>query len=451
MFKKLLTGIILLFFMLRCAEAQSNYGWYTEGKDYKPAERIRITVTNPLTIPLKECPVIIRRSQLPVQNIPERWIALVDPNLPSNREPTLEELKIKSGYLRRKETNGHYLVVQLDDVDKDGIWDEMFFLTDLAPRETREFYIYIGKYERGTSKQFVHAAIATSGRHIMPFMESENMGWKLWYPHDLDLQGKRGPKLSFFYEYSTATSGYFAPVEYGADIMTVAKTFGAGGMCLFERPNDPESIARAYYSPTKDKGPFNDTRFAYDVVYNGPLRSMVKVTTTNWNSGLGFYELEQNYTVVAHKSWCKVEVKFNKFLPPGSEIMFGAGIRRIMQEYKSIHKNGTVISMGKDIEARIPDEDIGGDALWVPWEGIGLVVKDEFKPEYLSIKNYDGTHLFKMPVTPNLSYEYMVLAGWCFGEVNNNEKDFVNYVDTEALKYNNPPIIHIQEHEVQGR
>jgi hypothetical protein len=46
--------------------------------------------------------------------------------------------------------------------------------------------------------------------------------------------------------------------------------------------------------------------FSSDVVYNGPLRSMVKVTTTNWNSGQGFYELEQYYTVIARKSWCKV-------------------------------------------------------------------------------------------------------------------------------------------------
>jgi hypothetical protein len=447
MLKKLTTGIIFLSFIINSVHAQSKNGWYTEGNNYKPAERIRITVSNPLGISIKECPVVIHRSQLPVQNIPERWIALVDPNLPPSPEPTLEELKVKSGYLRRKETNGHYVVVQIDDVDKDGIWDEMFFQTDLAAHENREFYIYIGQYERGTSPQYVHGAIASYGRHLVPFMESENMGWKLWYPHDLDLQGKRAPMLTFFHEYSTATSGYFLPPEYGADIMTVAKTFGAGGMCLFEKPGNPEDISRAYYSPNKDKGPFNDTRYAYDVVYNGPLRSMVKVTTTNWNSGSGFYELEQYYSVVAHKSWCKVKVNFTKFLPSGSDVMFGAGIRRIMQEYKSIHKGGIAISMGKNIDARIPDEDIGGDALMVPWEGIGLVVKDEYKPEYYALNNYGGNHLFRMPVTPNQSFEYMVLSGWSFGQVNNNEKDFVKYVDNEALQYNNPAIIHIQKQE----
>jgi hypothetical protein len=222
-------------------------------------------------------------------------------------------------------------------------------------------------------------------------------------------------------------------------------------MCLFEKPSDPEDISRAYYSPNKDKGPFYDTRFASDVVYNGPLRSMVKVTTTNWNSGRGFYELEQYYTVVAHKSWCKVKVNFTKFLPSNADVMFGAGIRKIMDEYRSVHHDGTVISMGRNIEARIPDEDIGGDALIVPWQGIGLVVKNEFKPEYFAIKNYDGNHVLRMAVTPNRSFEYMVVDGWSFGQVNNNEQDFVKYVDSEALEYNNPPIIHVGDAEEKSK
>ena len=198
-------------------------------------------------------------------------------------------------------------------------------------------------------------------------------------------------------------------------------------------------------------GPIKDTRFSYDVIANGPLRSIIKVTTTNWNSGHGFYELDQFYTVIANKSWCTVKVVFNKFFPPSSEAMFGAGIRRIMQEYKSINKGGMVISMGKNIPARTPDEDIGDSVLIIPWEGIGLVVKDLFNPKYIAIKNYEGNHLFQIPKTKELSYEYMAVDGWSYGEVNNNENDFVKYVETEGLKYNNPPSIKILQYEVKGK
>ena len=237
------------------------------------------------------------------------------------------------------------------------------------------------------------------------------------------------------------------PWELGTDIMTVAKTFGAGGMCVFENPGDPESPSRAYHSPFKDQGPYHDTRFAFDVVCNGPLRSMIEVKTTNWNSGNGFYELRQYYTAYAHKSWSTVEVVFDQFFPPTGEAMFGAGMRKLMNEYKSINRGGIVISMGKDIEARIPDEDIGEDVLIVPWQGIGLVVKDEYKPNYHTIDNYGGNHVLMMPQTANQRFEYMVVDGWSFGSTNNSEKTFTGYVEAEALKYNNPPEVHIHEFE----
>lgn len=441
----------MLFFNVGLAHSQETTGWYTEGANNKPTRRIRISVSNPLNIILKDQPVVIKRKDLPYQNIAEQWLAVIDPNLAGNPEPSREEMKRIGGYLMRKEINGHAMPLQVDDVDKDGIWDELFFIVDLGPKESRDFYIYIDLYERGLFQHLVHAGIGNYGRHTVPFIESETMGWKLWYPHDLDLHGKREPMLTAYYEYSTNKSGYYMPWELGTDIMTVLNTFGSGGMCVFENPADPENPARAFHSPGKGKGPYLDTRFAYDVIYNGPLRSMFRVTTMNWNSGNGFYELEQFYSAYARKSWCIVENKFKKFQAPGSQAMYGAGMRRIMQEYKSINKKGIAISMGKNVEARIPDEDIGDTVLVVPWQGIGIIIKEKFKPEYVTIKNYGGNHLFKMPVTADLSYEYMVIDGWSFGNINNNEKEFIKYVETEALKYNNPARIQIHEFETKKK
>jgi len=146
-----------------------------------------------------------------------------------------------------------------------------------------------------------------------------------------------------------------------------------------------------------------------------------------------------------------VETKFNEFNAPNSSAMFGAGIRRIMNEYTSVNKNGIAISMGKNVEARIPDEDIGDEVLMVPWQGIGLVIKDKYKPQYQAIKNYGGNHVFKLPVSKDLTYEYMIFGAWSFGEVNNNEKDFVKYVEDEALKYNYPPQIAVHSLETKAK
>ena len=46
----------------------------------------------------------------------------------------------------------------------------------------------------------------------------------------------------------------------------------------------------------------SDTRYAYDVIVNGPLRSMIKIKGMNWNTGNGFYEYEQYYTCLLYTS-----------------------------------------------------------------------------------------------------------------------------------------------------
>ena len=56
-----------------------------------------------------------------------------------------------------------------------------------------------------------------------------------------------------------------------------------------------------------------------------------------------------------------------------------------------------------------------------------------------------------MPVSKDLTYEYMIFGAWSFGEVNNNEKDFVKYVEDEALKYNYPPQIAVSAIETKSK
>ena len=65
--------------------------------------------------------------------------------------------------------------------------------------------------------------------------------------------------------------------------------------------------------------------------------------------------------------------------------------------------------------------------------------------------NAGGDHLFQIPETKDLSYQYMAVDGWSFGEVNNNEKEFTKYVEAEGLKYNNPPVVKVFQYEKKGK
>lgn len=145
--------------------------WYTQGS-FSPALRIKYTVENTLNFDRKNCPVIITRENFPIPDFHEMWVTVVDPLLPSAPEPSEEQLTLQGGHELRKESGGHAVFHQLDDIDKDGIWNELFFLTDLKVHEKRTFYIYIGENSRGWNKHYVHANIGSYCRHIYtPFLK----------------------------------------------------------------------------------------------------------------------------------------------------------------------------------------------------------------------------------------------------------------------------------------
>ena len=122
-------------------------------------------------------------------------------------------------------SNGRMLFHQLDDLDKDGIWDELFFQVDLKPKETRTIYIYLGENIRGWNKHGTHANIASYCRHIMPFWETGEVGWKIWFANSVDAYGKRKSQLVSPVLYGENVDGYgIANInhDYGSDIQEVS-------------------------------------------------------------------------------------------------------------------------------------------------------------------------------------------------------------------------------------
>jgi hypothetical protein len=433
-------------------------GWYTEG-DFVPISRVKLVLENPLDSVRRDCPVIVSREAMPVKDLNETWITVVDPNLPAQPVPTDEQLQKFGGHLAREETNGHFLQYQLDDIDKDGIWDELFFMTDFQPREKKVIYLYIGETSRGMYEHETHAEIGSYGRHIVPIWESKAVGWKLWFPTDVDLLLKPRPVLVGNMEDVLNLSGYNVPPEFGTDGMTVSNTFGAGGIGLFEDPAKPDFVSRPRFSPFRDKGPMANTRYSFDVVSNGPLRSMVSTRTMNWRSGKGTYELVQYYTAYKNKSYSTCRVRFTRFRPSEPRTEFGCGIRAIMNEDNVFQKGGVVISFGKNVELLNPTRfEPWRNRVQVDFEGIALVVKDRYRPRYQYVPVPTGAaakemmkllgtrpediiganHAFRVPVTRDLTFEYMLAAGWSNGYVNRTPEEFREYVLDSAAGYNHP-------------
>jgi hypothetical protein len=424
-------------------------GWYTEG-DFAPSKRIKIELRNPLNVDRKDCPVVISREEFPVKKLHEMWVTVVDKSLPAKAKPTDEELAFVGGHGIREESNGHQIFYQLDDLDKDDIWDELFFQTDIKAKEVKILYIYFGFSGRGWNPSGTYATIGSYCRHQIAWWESKNFGWKLWFPTSVDMYGKRKPHLISHLMCQDNLCGYSGVHkvnwEYGSDVMRVSNSFGAGGIGLLELAEHPDSLSLPRFAPLEAKkiseANFNedqltDTRYAFEVVVNGPLRSMIRVKTMNWNSGNGFYELTQDYTAYTNQSYSTCKVKFTSFFPHQNGVSFVCGIRANEIEKENYVAKGIAIRSGEELAAD-PDDDLGLRSHKVEFAGSALVVKDQYQPKYQRIKSFGDNHIFRIPVTTDHAFEYMIAGAWSEGVVYNTPELFKNYVKATALEYNNP-------------
>lgn len=445
-------AFIISFLFCLIAYAQQN-NWYTQG-NFTPEFRIAYTIENTLSIARENCPVVIKRNDFPVPDIHEMWVTIVDPLLESAPTPSQEILDRQGGHQLRKETNGHAIFHQLDDLDKDGIWDELFFQVNLQANEKRTVYIYLGENARGWNPHRTHANIGSYCRHQMPFWESENIGWKIWFANSVDVYAKRKPVLMSNKLYMNNFDGYGVSHEnddFGSDIQSVDYSFGGGAICLFEFKDHPKEISRPRFTPTHEKlapkslwnaGQISDTRYAYEVICNGPLRSIIRIKTMNWNTGNGFYEYDQYYTAYAGQSYSTSKVIYKKFFPNQIGVLMGCGVRKKPGEDNFIQKGGMVISSGPE-NIKDPENIDDRDVSYLPFVGVGLVVKDMYKPKYQFIEEHKGNHTFQVQADADNAYEYMLVAGWSDGVVYNTKESFENYVVKCSLEYNNPIVTNL--------
>ena len=118
---------------------------------------------------------------------------------------------------------------------------------------------------------------------------------------------------------------------------------------------------------------------------------------------------------------------------------FGCGIRKLMNEAELYHENGTIISLAQNVDIFDPDVQRQFETrLLVNFIGIALAVRDPNDIQYQFIKDYDGNHTFRIPITKNLSYEYLIAAGWSEGSVNKTADEFKKNVLLTTLEYRHP-------------
>ena len=256
------------------------------------------------------------------------------------------------------------IACQLDDLDQDDMFDELCFLTDLGPNETRQFTIEL--YEEGEPRQYeprVYAemlmrndkvkeknrhnnfieSITARGdcansynlqHHHGVCFESELNGIRIYFDkrQTLDLYGKIQKQLELkqtqFY-----TTAQQKKEGYGDDVLWVGNTFGLGAFRGWD------GLEPTMIDPVKSR--------TQRIISYGPLRTIVEIVDRGWQAepDKAPVNMTLRYTQYAGHRDTDVDVFFNKNV---SDYTFSTGIINVKGSEEFSDKKGLRACWGTD-------------------------------------------------------------------------------------------------------
>jgi hypothetical protein len=279
-----LPGIVLLF-------AATVFIQCTSGK----VKNKEIVLSNASDVVLKDKPVSISRDSL--KKIPE---GIVYPLILS--------------------AAGDTIAAQLDDVNGDGKWDELFFVVDLPAKASQTFSLDWVKLQpsfklrtsvrfgkRMSAQETVKPATAetlyaadmpkkmgfqryqTDG----PSWENDKVGFRHYLDgrHAHDVFGKKvkymSPETVGINAAGAVEDNYHVMEVWGRDILAVGNSVGIGGVALLKG----DSILRLGATAADTVSNIEQTGF--HIITEGPVRSMLAFDYTNWKPQSRPYQLHE--------------------------------------------------------------------------------------------------------------------------------------------------------------
>ena len=263
--------------------------------------------------------------------------------------------------------DGHQIPWQLDDIDGDGMPDELAFTVDIPASSEVSAKVTVGEGTDGseftpatwaglrlrdTSKRYPWAESVTfpgtdTPRHTYDaiyghgvMLEGSHGGIRVYADNrqSVDLYGKGSPRLEleetvFYTDRDREKKGY------GCDILWAGNSIGAGSF----RAADPDGNLVAMDSVGSR---------TQRVVASGPVRSIVEVVTPAWKVNGAIYDMTQRYTIWAGRRDIDVDVTGLSGAPEAS---FATGVLKLTPAGKS--GNGSLSASGQALSAgiNVPD------------------------------------------------------------------------------------------------
>jgi hypothetical protein len=218
-------------------------------------------------------------------------------------------------YITMKKPTGVPMVVQFDDLNGDGQWDEAAFLYTFEPNEKVNFKPEIADAP-ATVKAVVRAHVrqlkknadntfgpVATDKDTMPVnalptdfskvalppyltegpaWENDKVGFRLYFDvrNGKDIWGKTTERMVLDEVGTDTAKNYHKLADWGMDVLKVGASLGAGSLALqVPLPNGKDTLVRL--------GGKNIEQVTYEKIADGPVRAIARLKYSNWKIGEG--------------------------------------------------------------------------------------------------------------------------------------------------------------------
>ena len=286
-------------------------------------------------------------------------------------------------------TDGREIPCQLDDIDQDGRFDELCFITDVAGNVSKKFtvtlydegeprnyqpQVYVemllsNKKVKQSNKQDLYISQLTVDNGTNPYwtlhhhgaaFENDMVAYRIYFDHrqTVDIYGKYERRLEL-------KETQFYPDEqqkaarYGDDVLWVGSTLGLGTLRGWDG-GKPTMLTDV------------DKR-SQRIISRGPIRTIVEVKDKGWTPQPGDKPIDMSalYTLYAGRRECSVDVKFCK---PAAGYLLSTGFINVKNSTEYSDKKGLRGCWGTDWPVSAKDS-VGHKRETV---GLGICVPEEY-------------------------------------------------------------------------
>ena len=335
---------------------------------------------------------------------------------------------------------------QLDDLDEDGNWDELFLLVNFKAKESKNLTVkWLSKANSNndfTKRANVRFASSHADNKILndvtrlrstdtklsqaefqmegPAWENDVVAFRNYFDarNGMDIFGKRTKEM-ILQKVGINGQNYHELDDWGMDILKVGTSLGAGGIAI-------SSGDTLYRVDLPEKS-------SYHLILNGPLRSMFDLKHDNFKVGDHSLNINHRISIWGGAACYKSSVSITGL--QGDDALVTGIVNLHSDAFMEEKANQYWILATHDIQAE--DKAALGMALLANRENV--IGVSEAPKEGSGIVS---TYLLKLKAKNNIPTDFYFYAGWATQDKRYADKTFfMNRLKEDGLRWSTPIVI----------